>query len=247
MPEPLTIPSRFNGPPSSANGGYASGRLAELVGAEEVTVSLRLPPPLERPLDVVREGERVELRDRDGAVVAEGAPEALGIDVPDPVSPDEAAAASAAGHEHWTASHPFRTCVVCGPDRAPRDGMRVFPGELRDGLFAAPWTPDESLANGNGEVRPEHVWAALDCPTSAPVANFGNGPPMVLARLTARLAAPVRVGDQHALVSWRLAVEGRKRHGACALFDSEGRLLCASRALWIELRDPIGAGTAPVR
>ncbi|MGH2716864.1 MAG: hypothetical protein ACRDM7_23840, partial [Thermoleophilaceae bacterium] len=62
MPEPLTIPARFNGPPSSANGGYACGRVAELVGTEEVAVSLRLPPPLERPLEVVRDGERVELR-----------------------------------------------------------------------------------------------------------------------------------------------------------------------------------------
>ena len=76
----------------------------------------------------------------------------------------------------------------------------------------------------------------LDCPTSAPVASFGEGPPMVLARLTARLACPVRIGEPHALVSWPLGVEGRKRHGACALFDSEGRLLCASRALWIELK-----------
>jgi hypothetical protein len=46
----------------------------------------------------------------------------------------------------------------------------------------------------------------------------------------------VRVGEPHALVSWPLAVEGRKRHAACALYDSEGRLLCASRALWIQLR-----------
>jgi hypothetical protein len=237
MPEPLTIPARFNGPPSSANGGYTCGRVAQLVGAAEVAVSLRLPPPVERPLDVVRDGERVELRDADGALVAEGEPEALRLDVPDPVSPDEAAAASAAGRERWTARHPFRTCVVCGPDRAPHDGMRVFPGPLGDdGMFAAPWTPDASLANGNGEVRPECVWAALDCPTSAPVANFGEGPPMVLARLTARLGCSVRAGEPHALVSWPLAAEGRKRHGACALFDSEGRLLCASRALWIELR-----------
>jgi hypothetical protein len=31
-------------------------------------------------------------------------------------------------------------------------------------------------------------------------------------------------------------VEGRKRHAAAALFDSNGFLLAASRALWIELR-----------
>jgi hypothetical protein len=236
MLEALTIPARFNGPPSSANGGYASGRVAGLVGTEEVAVSLRLPPPLERPLEVVRDGDRVELRDGDGTVVAEGAPERLALDVPDAISPDDAEAASQAGREKWSARHPFRTCVVCGPDRRPHDGLCVFPGELNDGMYAAPWTPDESLGNGTGEVRPECVWAALDCPTSAPVANFGEGPPLVLARLTARLAASVRVGERHALVSWPLAVEGRKRHSACALFDSEGRLLCASRALWIESR-----------
>ena len=236
MPEALTIPARFNGPPSSANGGYACGRVAQLLGTEEVAVSLRLPPPLERPLEVVRDGERVELRDGDGALVAEGVPETLGLDVPDAVSPAEAAAASEAGRQAWTANHPFRTCVVCGPDRRPHDGLCIYPGALGDGMYAARWTPDESLVNGNGEVRPECVWAALDCPTSAPVANFGNGPPVVLARLTARLGASVRVGEEHALVSWPLAVEGRKRHSACALFDSNGFLLAASRALWIELR-----------
>jgi hypothetical protein len=235
MAETLTIPSRFNGPPSSANGGYACGVVAGLVDAEEVAVSLRLPPPLERPLEVARDGDRVELREGD-TPVAEGAPEELRLEVPDPVTPDQAAAASAAGREHWTAKHPFPTCVVCGPERAAHDGLRVFPGPLRDGMFAARWTPDETVGDGTGWVRPECVWAALDCPTSAPVANFGFGPPVVLARLTARLGCSVRVGEPHAIVSWPLAVEGRKRHSACALFDSEQRLLCASRALWIELR-----------
>jgi hypothetical protein len=233
--ETVTIPARFNGPPTTANGGYACGRVAKLVGGEEVSVSLRVPPPLERPLKVVRDGDRVALHDGD-ELVAEGGPEALELDVPDPVSPAEAAAASEAWRERWTAEHPFPTCVVCGPDREPHDGMRVFPGELGDGMFAAVWTPDETVGDGTGCVRPECVWAALDCPTSAPVANFGAGPPMVLARLNARLGCSVRVGEEHTLVSWPLEVDGRKRHAACALFDSDGRLLCASRALWIELQ-----------
>jgi hypothetical protein len=231
----VTIPPRFNGPPSSANGGYTCGLAAAQLGAEEVGVSLRVPPPLERPLRVARDGDRVELLDGE-TVVADAAPEELRLDVADPVSPDEAAAASLAGLGRWTSRHPFPTCVVCGPERAPGDGLRVFPGELREGVYAADWTPDESLSDGAGLVRPECVWAALDCPTSAPVANFGAGPPVVLARLTARLSCPVRVGERHAIVSWPLSVEGRKRHGAAALFDPEGRLLCAARALWIELR-----------
>lgn len=235
MPETLTIPARFNGPAESANGGYTCGRVAALLDTEVASVSLRVPPPLERALDVVREDGRVELRDR-GALVAEGEPDELLLDVPDAVEPQRAAAASQAGRERWSGVHPFPGCVVCGPARKPGDGMRVFPGELDRNLFAADWTPHESLSDGRGSVRPECVWAALDCPTSAPVANFGAGPPMVLARLTARLGCPVNVGESHALVSWPLEVDGRKRHAACALFDSEGRLLCASRALWIELR-----------
>jgi hypothetical protein len=122
----VTIPARFNGPPASANGGYTCGVVAGLVGAEEVTVSLRLPPPVERPLQVVRDGERVELRDGD-AIVADGEPGELRLDVPDPVVPRAAADASAAGADHWCAHHPIPTSFTSGPDRAAGDGMRLFP------------------------------------------------------------------------------------------------------------------------
>lgn len=235
MSETLTIPARFNGPPASANGGYTCGLVAGLVGAEDVSVSLRLPPPIGTPLAVRRDGDQVELFDGD-ARVAEGGPSELLLDVPDAIPPDEAAAASAAGRAHWCDHHPFPTCFACGPQRDPGDGLRLFPGQLRDGMFAAAWTPDESLDDGTGHVRPECVWAALDCPTSAPVANFATGPPMVLARLTARLGCSVEIGERHSILSWPLAVDGRKRTGACALYDSAGRLLCASQALWIEVR-----------
>jgi hypothetical protein len=46
----------------------------------------------------------------------------------------------------------------------------------------------------------------------------------------------VLAGEEHSIVSWPLEVAGRKRHSGAALFDSGGRMLCASRALWIELR-----------
>jgi hypothetical protein len=235
MGKTLRIPARFNGPAESANGGYTCGLVAGLLDSEVASVSLRAPPPLERPLQVVHEADRVQLLDG-ATVVAEGVPDELLLDVPGPVAPARAARAAQAGRRRWTERHPFPECVVCGPAREPGDGMRVFPGELDDGLYAAEWTPDTSLDDGTGRVRPEYVWAALDCPTSAPVATFGEGPPLVLARLTARLGRPVQVGESHALVSWPLDVDGRKRRAACALFDSEGRLLCASSALWIELR-----------
>jgi hypothetical protein len=236
--ETLTIPSRFNGPPGSANGGYTCGQVAQLVATEEVEVSLRAPPPLERPLEVVREGERVELRDAD-TLVAEGGPTELLLEVPDAVPRDEVAAAEPAGLERWRADHPFPTCVVCGPERERGDGMRIFPARLpdRDGVFGACWTPGELADDGEGFVRPELVWAALDCPTSAPVMNDGKDPPVVLASLTARLGCPVRAGEPHTILSWGLDVDGRKRRAAAALYDPDGIMICVSRALWIELRE----------
>ncbi len=235
MADTVTIPARFNGPPGTGNGGYSCGLAAGLLGAEVAEVSLRSPPPLERSLVVRREGPAVRILDGE-ALVAEAAPAELTLDVPGPVSVEEAAQAARAGYERWAAGHPFPTCVVCGPRREPGDGYRVFPGPIGDGRFAAVWTPDSSVTDDSGRVRLECAWAALDCPTSAPVMNHDKDPPVVLARLSARVHERPLPGQPHALVSWPIAAEGRKRHSAAALYDEEGRLLALARALWIELR-----------
>jgi len=208
--------------------------VARALGVSSAEVSLRAPPPLERELSSERSGESIRVRDGD-TVIAEGRAAEPVTDATDPVSPEAAGQAACGGYEKWTAAHPFPTCVVCGPDHD--SGLQIFPGQLGDGRYAAGWTPDASLASEDGAVGPECVWAALDCPTSAPLANYGEGPPIVLARLAATIAAPVRVGDPHALVSWELGREGRKRQAACVLFDSDGSALARSRALWIELRE----------
>ena len=88
MTSTITLPARFCGPPDSANGGYTAGALARYVdGPAEVT--LRCRPPLDRPLIVVVEGERVLLRDGD-QVVAEAIPATLDLDLPHPVAYDVA-------------------------------------------------------------------------------------------------------------------------------------------------------------
>ena len=59
------------GPSRSGNGGWTAGVLAaHLRGSEAVTVTLRRPPPLSRPLTVRRDGDRADLLDGD-LVVAE--------------------------------------------------------------------------------------------------------------------------------------------------------------------------------
>ena len=47
---------------------------------------------------------------------------------------------------------------------------------------------------------------------------------------------PNLIKAAHTILSWGLEVDGRKRRAAAALYDSDGVLTCASRALWIELR-----------
>ena len=172
-----------------------------------------------------------------GTLVAEGRPEEMDLEVPAPPSVLRAAEASRAGYERWSADHPFPECAVCGPEREPGDGLRIFPGRLGEsGLFACAWTPDRFVADTEGTVLPECVWAALDCPTSAPARIEPGGPPVVLGRLRASIDRPVEVGQTHAILSWALERDGRKTTTAAALFDSGGRILGRARAVWIELR-----------
>jgi hypothetical protein len=63
----ITIPKRFCGPPESGNGGYVCGLLAGYVNGD-AEVTLRLPPPLDRPLDVVRESGVARLMEGDKLV-----------------------------------------------------------------------------------------------------------------------------------------------------------------------------------
>jgi hypothetical protein len=236
----LTIDPRFNGPPDSGNGGYTCGMLAQFVeGDAEVT--LRLPPPLGRPLAVQRADDGV-VRLLDGeALVAEAAPTEVSADAPPPVSADEARRASQSSGFLDASTHPFPTCFVCGPSRQGSDGLNIFAGALAPGRFAATWTPDSGLAEGDGTIPAEIVWGALDCPTSAPVWNDPADPdfrPIVLARLALRQLGPVMAGAEHTIASWPVAVDGRKRHAGAALYSGDGELLAVSRALWIELRPP---------
>ncbi len=234
------IDPRFNGPPDSGNGGYTCGLLARSIDGPAV-VSLRKPPPLERELRVERDGERVLLLDGEELVAeAEPGPAEPAGAPPRPPSLDEARAADGRAFFRDAEHHPFPTCFVCGPRRAEGDGLRIFAGPLREGVFAGTWTPPASVVDGGGAVPSEIVWSALDCPTSAPGMNKpdaeGKLLPIVLARLAVDVRAPVEAEVEHVIASWDLGRDGRKRHAGAALWSSGGELLASARALWIELR-----------
>lgn len=230
----LTVEARFNGPAGSGNGGYSCGLLAaELEGP--AVVSLRSPVPLDRPLELVRDGERVRAFDGE-TLVAEAEPAApLALAIPDPVAP--AQAREAMGRYAAPLESPFSRCFVCG--RSREDCMEVFAGPVagRDGLVATTWTPPRWSAGADGVVRPEFVWAVLDCPTYFAV----YGEELVLGflvRQQAEIRTPVRAGVEHVVMSWPLAAEGRKRSAGIAVLSAAGEPLALGEALLVEPRAP---------
>ena len=112
MAERVTIARRFNGPPDSAQGGYACGLLASRIDSPTAAVSLRAPPPLETPLEVRRGDAGAMALYHGETLVAEAAPADLELAIPEPVSLD--AADRASRDFPWRHDHPFPTCFGCG-------------------------------------------------------------------------------------------------------------------------------------
>ncbi len=210
----LTIPGRFNGPPGSANGGVTCGLLARATGLSEVT--LRLPPPLERPLRLTD----TSLYD-DDALVAEARAGVVDVVPPGPVSVDEARAAEPSYGGFL--KHPFPTCFVCGPEHPT--GLHLFPGRVGEGRVAAAWTPKD--------VDEVLVWAALDCPSGW--AYDITGRPAVLGRMACRVEALPTVGAEHVVVGWTRGEEGRKLLTGSALYDASGSLLAVAQQTWLAI------------
>jgi hypothetical protein len=233
VPPTISVPSRFNGPLTSGHGGYSSAVIAALVeGPAEVT--LRSPVPLDTPLDIGREDDG-SVRVLDGeTLIAEAHPAAeLDREVPAVVSVPEARLAA----ESYLGSTDglFGSCFVCG--RAREDALGVFAGTVEGrALVASPWTPPAWTADANGQVLPELVWAVLDCPTYFAVYTGGELPMSFLGRMAAQIDAPVIAGEEHVVIAWPTAVDGRKRHAGAAVLSSEGVPLAVARALMIEPR-----------
>ena len=219
--ETVTIDRRYRGPLRSANGGYACGLLGTRLGrAAEVT--LRRPPPLERPLTVRRDGERLLLEDG-GELVAEAIAGDPGIEAPVPPAPGDAAAAA----EGVGAFGPpeFAECYVCGT-REDGSGLSIHPGPVpgRDGLVATTWIAHDA--------SPEVVWAAIDCPGAYAAGDPGRGE-IVLGRMTARLDRLPDEGEQCVVLGWALGEDGRKLFAGTALYGRDGTPLAIARQVWI--------------
>ncbi len=231
----VLIPRRFNGPPASANGGYACGLVSRHIGHGPAEVSLRSPPPLDTALELKRgDGGEVFLFHRD-VLVAEGRA-ADPVDVEPPVRPSVAAAREALRRHPWLhGRHPFSECYVCGAGR--HDGLGLHFGALRghEGMTAALLVADETVPHDAAGLVPEIAWGALDCPSYVP-ALWDADIPSLLARMHAELLEPIPIGEPIVATGWLLEAEGRKHHTASALLAADGRLLARAQHLWVRPR-----------
>lgn len=228
----VRIATRFQGPPTSGNGGYSGGLLAEALGGT-VEVTLRAPPPLETPLRVAVEGDRASLHDGDRLIAEATRTE---LELAPPAAPSWAQAVDAARRYAGFHAHSFPACFACGPARAVGDGLRIFPGPATTpAVVASPWEPDDSLADAQGRIGLPVLWAALDCPGYWAFATQ-HFVPALLGRMAAHFVDEAQARRRYVIAGWMLGSEGRKHHAGTALFDTDGRCLGVARQTWIELR-----------
>ena len=231
MNDSFTIARRFNGPPNSGNGGYVAGLFSRYID-RPVNVRLQKPIPLETPLSVRVQAERWEAVDGDQVIAVATAATRTVPTVP--ATPSYREATQCARDAPMVGiTGVFAHCFVCGSARAEGDGLRILCGHLADGVVAAPWTPHANLANAQGEVGAELVWAALDCPGM--MATFQDGRVALLGELAVELLQPVKAREPYVVVGWTIARAGRKRTAGTALLDSAGQCCAQGIATWIEV------------
>ncbi len=228
----IHIDSRFSGPPNSANGGYTCGLIAAAIG-ETVNVRLYLPPPLDINLELspADQADKWQLK-HEKKLIAAATTTQVRAHVPN--APTYVDALEASKHFTGHNQHAYANCFVCGPQRAQGDGLRIFAGKLSNSnVVAAPWLPRGDLGNDQGKVKPEFIWAALDCPGY--FASVKPGRSALLGELAVHIDRSIHVEEPSVIIGWQILIEGRKHKVGTALFDEDGERCAVGVATWIEL------------
>jgi hypothetical protein len=242
MDDTLIIEPRFNGPRLSGNGGYVggvmAGKFARAFGGDgAVEITLRAPIPIDRRLQVVRDGDALLLRDGDTLICEARAGSVAHLKPPPaPTDWDDVLGRAETGGSPEDSD--FTWCVVCGRKRGVGDGLRVFgTSGPQPGYSLSCYLPHANHADGEGRIRPEFVWGTLDCPGAFAVQDIDDMRPALTGRITARVIEPPRVGERCAVVGWKIGEDGRKLYSGTALYTESGRLCAVGTCTWIVLKD----------
>ncbi|MCP3755590.1 hypothetical protein [Streptomyces sp. TBY4] len=232
MTDTLTcrIPRTHNGPPDSANGGYACGmfaRIAEDVIGPRAVVQLHTPPPLDTELAVRAHHRRALIWHGDELVATVSTARQDQAEVAPFVT--LAAAERASAFFRGATVHPFPECLVCGTARTDPAALHLTPGPV-DGLsdvVACTWTP--------GDPDLDTLWAVLDCPGGWTLDQSGS--PYVLGRMSAHVHAVPPSGEPAIVVARHIATVGRTARVVSALFGPDGTEFGRAEATWVRLSD----------
>ena len=166
----------------------------------------------------------------------------------------------------------FGHCFVCGHKRHwpnglclyARPAMRLDAAPVPKGAIVSDWSLHESFqdcveyeeqAGAEGFVRPELIWAALDCPGYY---TCCDGQPALLANITVTHYQPLPVSrDDVFVAAWPLSQDGtsvrrlshgddqdsnlpdtprhsdRKRHCRTVVIGQDGTIYAEAKALWV--------------
>jgi hypothetical protein len=96
-------------------------------------------------------------------------------------------------------------------------------------------------------VRPEVIWAALDCPSgiaAAEAAGLAGDTAILLGQMTASPAERPVADDQCLVVAWPGARDGRKLRAGSALLGPGGKVIAAASTVWLTVPRPVPALSA---
>lgn len=242
----VTIPAKYKGPPAIANGGYVCSLFAEYIKGT-TDVMIKLPTPLDRELQIRSNGDgSFYLMDGD-QVIIQAKPGVMDLAVPDAPSYEEAVGAARASialkptpYRHVTGHGIHPICFCCGADVPCGEGLKIHPGLVAGrNMVAAPWTPAAEYGDAQGDVRPEFIWTALDCPGAYALWELTDTKPGFLGRLVGRIERPLRSGEPCVVAAWPVGNDGRKLYAGAALFNAKGQIIGRTLATWFPMPEEI--------
>lgn len=231
----IRIPQKFQGPTGLGQGGWTAAQFVAAVG-QPATVRIKSHIPLETDLHVCEVDDGWQLVDQS----TEPATVVLEAQRWDPdfmettaVSIEEA---SKARHRFpgTEEDHPVPNCFSCG---IHDNSMNVHPGPLGDGRWASDWAPTQWTVGDDGLVDESVLWAALDCTAGWVIGTEGVVRPSFTVQFAAEVIKPIVPDATYAIVGWgQPEWDGRKRWGASAAFDQDGKCVARSRSFWVAVQ-----------